>query len=108
MTFAWSDANRWLEGPSSESRPSPRVTERFFREARAAAQLDHRNIVGLHDAGRDSGRCWIAYQYVEGTTLNRYREQAAPRPSRVGHGSSATWPNALDHAHRRGVFHREL
>ena len=47
-------------------RPTARVMERFFREARAAAQLDHPHIIALHDAGRDLGRCWIAYQYVKG------------------------------------------
>ena len=61
-----------------QSQPNARVMERFFREARAAAQLDHPNIVALHDAGRDAGRCWIAYQYVTGPTLARLRDLKPP------------------------------
>ena len=87
--------------------PPARVIERFFREARAAAQLDHPSIVGLYDAGRDAGCCWIAYQYVAGTTLGRHRE--ARRPD---HRETALivrdLADALEHAHGRGVYHRDL
>ncbi len=81
--------------------------ERFYREARAAARLDHPNIVGLHDAGRDDGRCWIAYQLVSGRTLSLIRD--VDRPSvdasvRIVRELAL----ALDHAHGRGVFHRDL
>ena len=90
-----------------QSQPNARVMERFFREARAAAQLDHPGIVPLHDAGRDAGRCWIAYQFVPGPTLSRLRDlrppdfEAAARLVR-------DLAEALDHAHRRGVFHRDV
>ncbi len=90
-----------------DTHPTTRVMERFFREARAAAQLDHPNIVPLLDAGRDDGRCWIAYQYVEGQTLGRVRDfdgvnfEGAARVAQI-------LAEALDHAHRRGVFHRDV
>src|SRR5262249_43904343 len=42
-----------------ERHPADRVMERFFREARAAARLDHANVVAVHDAGFDDGRCWV-------------------------------------------------
>ena len=90
-----------------QTRPNARVMERFFREARAAAQLDHPNIVPLHDAGRDSGRCWIAYQFVTGPTLSRLREVRPPdfeESARLVRDLAG----ALDHAHKRGVFHRDL
>ena len=90
-----------------DAHPPARVIERFFREARAAAQLDHPNIVGLYDAGRDSGRCWIAYQYIAGITLSRYRESR-----RLDHRGAALivrdLADALEHAHGRGVYHRDL
>src|SRR5262249_28721589 len=57
------------------SDPDERVMERFFREARAAARLDHPNIVAVHDSGFDKGRCWVAYQLVVGKPLWWYRDQ---------------------------------
>ncbi|MBV8384722.1 MAG: serine/threonine protein kinase, partial [Planctomycetaceae bacterium] len=86
--------------------PDDRVVQRFFREARAAARLDHPNIVTVHDAGYDDGRCWIAYQYVAGRALTR------PRDRRMDVAAVARLvrdlADALDHAHRQEVFHRDL
>jgi hypothetical protein len=90
-----------------ESKPTPRAVERFFREARAAAQLDHPNIVTLHDAGRENARCWIAYQFVSGQTLAQ-RFQNKPTTSREAAKIARALADALDHAHSRGVFHRDL
>jgi len=89
------------------NRLGEKALERFFREARAAARLDHPNIVGLHDAGRDEGRCWIAYQLVSGRTLSLIRD--IDRPSiEVAVRIVRDLALALDHAHGRGVFHRDL
>ena len=49
--------------------------ERFQEEARAVARLDHPNIVGVHDAGCEEGRCWVAYQLVSGRPLWWYRDR---------------------------------
>ena len=84
-----------------------KALERFFREARAAARLDHPNIVGLHDAGRDELRCWIAYQLVRGQTLSSLRDNGrltVDEAVRIVRDLAL----ALDHAHGRGVFHRDL
>src|SRR6188474_3589243 len=45
--------------------------ERFRREARAVAQLNHAHIVGVIDAGEDEGRPYIVFEYVEGETLKQ-------------------------------------
>lgn len=90
-----------------ESNPAGRVMERFFREARAAARLDHPYIVPLHDAGRDDDRCWIAYQFVRGQTLSRLcslRRIDVEESVRIVRALAG----ALDHAHRRGVLHRDV
>lgn len=90
-----------------EAAPSARKIERFFREARAAAQLDHPNIVGLLDAGRDGSRCWIAYGYVAGRTLADVCREG-PLPARRAAEICWSLADALEHAHQRGVFHRDL
>ena len=89
------------------NRLGEKALERFYREARAAARLDHPNIVGLHDAGRDDQRCWIAYQLVPGQTLSMLRDTDRPsidRSVRIVRDLAL----ALAHAHGRGVFHRDL
>ena len=84
-----------------------RVMERFFREARAAARLDHPNIAAVYDAGHDTGKCWIAYQYVKGRTLLRQRDQQ-PFDLTTTVRIILDLANALDYAHRHEVFHRDL
>jgi serine/threonine protein kinase len=87
--------------------PGERVMQRFFREARAAARLEHPNIVAIYDAGSDAGRCWIAYQFMRGRTLLRQREQ-----QRFGLVAAARiirdLADALDHSHQQGIYHRDL
>jgi serine/threonine protein kinase len=90
-----------------DAEPGVQVMERFFREARAAARLEHPNIVALHDAGRHGGVCWIAYQYIAGRNLHRLQEQGLiDLPTAVQIVRSLA--DALDHAHWRGVYHRDL
>lgn len=90
-----------------EPNPSERVMERFFREARAVASLDHPNIVGVHDAGFDNGRCWVAYQLVGGRPLWWYRDHHpmdATTAAQIIHALA----DALDHSHHMGVVHRDI
>jgi eukaryotic-like serine/threonine-protein kinase len=87
--------------------PSERVMERFFREARAVARLDHSNIVSVHDAGFDDGRCWVAYQLVGGRPLWWYRDHHRMDPTTIAR-VVADLADALDHSHQRGVVHRDL
>ena len=81
--------------------------ERFFREARAVARLDHPNIATVHDAGFDEGRCWVAYQLVSGRPLWWYRDRQrmdATTAARI----IRELADALDHAHHMGVVHRDI
>ncbi|MEV6771308.1 serine/threonine-protein kinase [Nocardia sp. NPDC051030] len=82
---------------------------RFEREANTAATLDHPNIVSVYNRGEDHGQLWIAMQFVDGTDAEaaRKRDPQAMTPARalrivteVGRG--------LDHAHRRGLLHRDV
>jgi eukaryotic-like serine/threonine-protein kinase len=87
--------------------PSERVMERFFREARAVARLDHPNIVAVHDSGFDDGRCWVAYQLVGGRPLWWYRDHHRMDAITVARMIRAL-ADALDHSHRMGVVHRDI
>ncbi len=87
--------------------PSDRIMERFFREARAVARLDHPNIVAVHDAGVDDGRCWVAYQLVSGRPLWWYRDRQrmdATTAARIIRDLA----DAVGHAHAMGVVHRDI
>ena len=90
-----------------QTNPSERVMERFFREARAVARLDHPNIVAVHDAGFDSGRCWVAYQLVSGRPLWWYRNHHPMDATTVARTIRAL-ADALDHSHHLGVVHRDI
>ncbi len=90
-----------------QSNPSERVMERFFREARAVARLDHPNIVAVYDAGFDDGRCWVAYQLVSGRPLWWYREHH-PMDAVTSARIIRALADALDHSHYLGVVHRDL
>jgi len=82
--------------------------QRFEREARLAAALEHPNIVPVTDAGEFEGELWIAMRYVEGTDLGEVlRAHGALNPIRavsiLGRVGSA-----LDAAHARGLIHRDV
>ena len=87
--------------------PSERIMERFFREARAVARLDHPNIVAVHDAGFDNGRCWVAYQLIGGRPLWWYRDHHRMDAATVARVIRSL-ADALDHSHQMGVVHRDL
>lgn len=82
--------------------------ERFFREARAAAALDHPNIVRLHDIARCAGTYFLVMEFVDGTDLQALIEQTGPlhyaqAASYIAHAAAG-----LQHAHERGFIHRDI
>jgi serine/threonine-protein kinase len=79
---------------------------RLLREARAAAALDHPNVVALYDVGEHEGAPFIAMELVEGCSLRRLIAGAAPWPQRVRW--LAEIASALDAAHRAGLIHRDV
>src|SRR4051812_25517497 len=87
---------------------SEEFRERFIREARAAAELEHPNIVPVYDAGEVEGRLYLAMKFVEGTDLAQLLE----REGRLG--PERVMPlleqlaDALDAAHKNGLIHRDV
>ena len=81
--------------------------EILIREARAAAQLDHPNIVHVHEVGREGDCLYIVTEMVQGRDLADWlTDQQAT--SREAAELCATLADAIEHAHQRGVIHRDL
>jgi tRNA A-37 threonylcarbamoyl transferase component Bud32/DNA-directed RNA polymerase subunit RPC12/RpoP len=81
--------------------------EQFLREARAAAQLNHPNIVRVLEVGRSDGRVYIASEHVDGLDLAE-RLAADPVTPREAARLCLKMAEALDHAHNAGVVHRDV
>src|SRR5262249_38300790 len=87
----------------------PRLRERFGREAQPAGRLDHPNIVAVYEAGEVGSVCFIASAFCPGTTLADWlRQRKGLLPSRQAAELVATLARAVQHAHDRGVLHRDL
>ena len=85
----------------------PTEAEQFLREARAAAQLRHSNIVTVHEVGREDDTVFIVSDYVEGLTLADWLTGQSLTP-REAAALAAKIADALHHAHEAGVIHRDL
>lgn len=86
---------------------SPEEQERFFQEARAAAQLRHPNIVAIHEVGREGDSVYIVSDFVRGVTLDDWLT-GQQLTSREAAELCAKIADALHHAHEAGVVHRDL
>ena len=85
-----------------------RFRERFLRESRIAASLDHPHIVPIFQAGEDDGALFIAMRYVDGTSLARIlAESGALDPGRAI-ALLEQVAEALDAAHEKGLVHRDV
>src|SRR5262245_4857562 len=83
-------------------------TERFLREARSAARLQHPGIVALHEIGQTAdGSCFLVEEFIPGVTLER-RMREGPIAPRDAAALLAQVARALHYAHEQGVVHRDL
>src|ERR1700722_16444458 len=84
--------------------------ERFLREARSAATLNHPNVCAIYDTGEQGGRPYLVMELLRGMTLKKYLADAG------GHGLSADEvisfsqqaAAALAAAHAKGIIHRDI
>jgi len=82
--------------------------ERFRREAQAAANLSHQNIVSIFDWGEEEGTYFIVMEYVSGQPLSHViRTEGRLQPDRAAQIAAGT-AAALSNAHRHGVVHRDV
>ena len=84
------------------------VVERFQREARALAAVDHPNIVRVHDSGRDGNTHFLVMEYVEGKSLDQILGVKGCFPMRQAVGYALQTARGLEHAHERGLIHRDI
>jgi serine/threonine protein kinase len=85
----------------------PELRERFEREARTIASLNHPHICTLHDIGKQDGIDFLVMEYLEGETLaQRLQRGALPLEQVLQYAMEIS--DALDKAHRKGVTHRDL
>ena len=85
----------------------PLSVEKFMREARAAAQLQHPNIIRTHEVGREKSTLYIVSEYIRGVPLSL---MIADHRLEVSESVLilAKIASALEHAHREGVIHRDI
>jgi serine/threonine protein kinase/tetratricopeptide (TPR) repeat protein len=104
------NADQGTGSPSPAGTPHSRVHlshERFLREARAAATLNHPNICGIHDVGEQDGQPYLVMELLRGETLKAYLTHHRLSPSEViTLGQQAA--SALAAAHARGIVHRDI
>ena len=85
-------------GPDADT-----FARRFAREGEALAKLRHPNIAAVHDAGAAEGRLYLAMELIEGRTLKQHRPGLLEGLEVVRDVA-----RAIQHAHEKGVFHRDL
>ncbi len=81
---------------------------RFIRESRAAAAVDHPNIIPIFDAGEANGVLFIAMRYVGGQDVHSLLNRMGPLPSARATGIVTQVASALDAAHASGLVHRDV
>ena len=82
--------------------------ERFKRESRVAASIDHAHVIPIFDAGDEDGQLYVAMRYVDGTDLGELIAQQGNLPPLQAVDLTAQVADGLDAAHERGLVHRDV
>jgi serine/threonine protein kinase len=93
--------------------PSKRVNDssylaRFYREAQAAARLDHKNIVRAYDIDHEGDNHFLVMEYVEGRDLQTYAKEVGQLDYDVAADFIRQAADGLEHAHQAGLIHRDI
>jgi len=87
---------------------NPEYVERFYKEGRAAAMLNHNNIVQAFDVGESGGTHYFVMEYVEGLTVYDVVKQNGIYAEREALLIISQMADALHHAHEKGLIHRDV
>jgi len=84
------------------------IKDRFFTEAELAGKLSHPGIVSIYDVGEDYDLTYMAMEFLEGDSLEKYCHTGALLPLRRVLDVIAETADALEYAHNNGVIHRDI
>jgi serine/threonine protein kinase len=87
---------------------SPNIVRRFYREVKAAARLNHPNIVAAYDAGKYQDTHYLVMEYVDGQSLGQRVREQGPLPLSEALGYVIQAARGLQYAHEQGVVHRDV
>ncbi len=96
-----------IKVPQSGLLTTIELVERFLREAKAAARLNHPNIVPVYDAGRDGDQYYIASAFIDGLPLSDCIEEYRGNYRLIA-DLVRKLASALDYAHAQGIVHRDV
>ena len=96
-----------LKIPQFDADEGPQILTRFYREAKAAALVQHPNICPLYDTGEIDGVPYLTMAFLEGKPLGEFVRAKPPTP-RQSAFLVRKLALALQEAHKRGVIHRDL
>src|SRR5262249_3780830 len=91
----------------AEAGRDPAFAERFSREARALAKLNHPHIVGIYDFGQTGEQSYFVMEYVDGSNL-RHRLKAGRIDPQEALRIAGEVCDALQYAHEAGIVHRDI
>lgn len=86
----------------------PELKERFYREARSCARLQHPNIVTVYDLGEQDGTAYIAMELLIGADLRKFIAEKRTLPDETKLELLAGVCDGLHHAHSHGIIHRDI
>jgi tetratricopeptide (TPR) repeat protein len=87
---------------------SEEFRQRFIREAKAAAKINHPNIISIYDISATSGKAYIAMEFVDGFSLSRYLGMKQKLSAREAVNIIAQACSALAAIHDAGIVHRDI